>query len=132
MYKTRSRWSFYYSLNRFLQRNLLVLPENDLIYKFMQRLHGFILNWTFLDFLDFYEKKSCKKKKIHQNYLYKQENLDPERIWKYSGKNIKISKPFEPFQVIRNLNFSPSANHAHGDRHFFKTLASNYFSIVRP
>ena len=46
----------------------------------MQRLLGFILNWSFLDFLDFYEKNSCKKKKILQNYLYKQENPDPERI----------------------------------------------------
>ena len=33
-----------------------VLPENDLIYKFMQGLHGFMLNWIFLDFLDFFEK----------------------------------------------------------------------------
>ena len=43
----------------------LLLPENDLIFKFMQGLHGFILNWIFLDFLDFFEENPGKKKKVH-------------------------------------------------------------------
>ena len=30
----------------------------------MKGLHGFILKWTFLNFLDFYEKNPCKKKKV--------------------------------------------------------------------
>ena len=35
--------------------NVLVLPEN--IFKFIQGLHGFIFNLTYLNILDFYEKK---------------------------------------------------------------------------
>ena len=40
----------------------------------IQGLHGFILNWTILNFLDFYEKGLCKKKKVCKNCLDKQEN----------------------------------------------------------
>ena len=49
---------FYHCLHRFPQESEIVLvhPENNLIYKFMQSQHGFILNWTFLKFLDFCEK----------------------------------------------------------------------------
>ena len=38
--------------------NVLVLPEN--IFKFIQGLHGFIFNLTYLNILDFYEKKPRK------------------------------------------------------------------------
>ena len=44
-------------------RTVLVLPQNDLIWKFMKGLHGFILNWTFLNFLDFFWIKTLAKRK---------------------------------------------------------------------
>ena len=40
----------------------------------MEGLHGFILNLTFLNFLDFYEEKNpCKMKKVGLNCFDEQE-----------------------------------------------------------
>ena len=58
-------------------RTVLELLQNDLIWKFVKGLHGFILNGTFLNFLDFYEKNPGKKKKISKNYFDKQQLLLP-------------------------------------------------------
>ena len=44
-----------------------VLPKNDLILKSIQGIYGFILNLTFINFLKFYEKNPCKKKKVSKN-----------------------------------------------------------------
>ena len=44
-----------------------VLPKNDLILKSIQGIYGFILNSTFFNFLEFYEKNPCKKKKFCKN-----------------------------------------------------------------
>ena len=54
-------------------RTVLVLPQNDSIWKFMKGLHGFILNRTFLNSLDLYEKNPCKKKKVGKNCFGEQE-----------------------------------------------------------
>ena len=54
-------------------RPVLVLPQNDLIWKFMIGLDGFILNWIFLNFLYFYEKKAIVEEKICKNCFDKQE-----------------------------------------------------------
>ena len=43
-----------------------------------------------------------------------------KKIENVPEKNIKLSKPFEPFYVIWNLNFSPSANQ--GGQHFLQIL----------
>ena len=43
---------------------VLVPPGKDLIWKFIKSLHSLILNSTFLNFLDFYEKSSCKNEKV--------------------------------------------------------------------
>ena len=74
---------------------VLVLPENDLIQTFNEGLHGFILNWTYLIFFDFYEKNPCKQKKVPINYFDVQEK--PWIFLKIFQKKIKISKPSEPF-----------------------------------
>ena len=54
-------------------RTVLVLRQNDLIWKFMKGLHGFMLNCSFLNFLDVYEKNPCKKKKVGKNRFDEQE-----------------------------------------------------------
>ena len=41
----------------------------------MQGLHGLILNRTFLNFLSFYLKKPCKKKKVRKNCFDEQEKV---------------------------------------------------------
>ena len=46
---------------------VLLLIEYKLILKFTQGLHGFILNSDFLNFLQFNNKKPCKKKKGYKN-----------------------------------------------------------------
>ena len=62
----------------------------------MQRLLGFILNWSFLDFLDFYEKNSCKKKRFSKIIFTNKKILILKEFENIPEKNIKISKPFEP------------------------------------
>ena len=50
---------------------VLVLPENDLIQKFIQDIRGFILNWTFLKFLDFCEKIPLQKEQDSQKLFWR-------------------------------------------------------------
>ena len=69
------------------------------------------MNWTFLNFLNCYENTLVKRKRFAKKFA--------EKIWKCSGKNIKLSKPFEPIFNFQS-EFSPSANH--GGRHFFEIL----------
>ena len=62
-----------------------------LIYKFIQVLHGFALNWAYLNFLDFYEKHRYKKKKVRINYFDEQ-----EKPWIFQEKKAKLWKPSAP------------------------------------
>ena len=70
--------------------NDFVLTENDFILKFIQGLHGFILNWNFLNFPDFYEKSPCKKKKVRKSCLDEQQKSGTslKMLWK-KHKNLK-------------------------------------------
>ena len=70
--------------------NDFVLTENDFILKFIQGLHGFILNWNFLNFPDFYEKSPCKKKKVRESCLEEQQKSGTylKMLWK-KHKNLK-------------------------------------------
>ena len=107
-------------------RTVLVLPQNDLIWKFMKGLHGFIFNWTFLSFLDAYEKNPCKKKKDGKNCFEEQ-----KIPWTYLKIFWKKQKNFKAIWGVlghSKLKFSPSPNH--GGRHFFETLPSNLFSTA--
>ena len=76
-------------------RTVLVLPQNDLIWKFMKGLHSFILNWTFLNFLDFYEKNPCNKKKVGKNCFDKQ-----EKSWTYLKIFQKKHKNFKAIWAV--------------------------------
>ena len=49
------------------------LAEKGLVKNFIYGLHGFILNWIFLNLPDFYEKNLCKKKKVRKNCFDEQE-----------------------------------------------------------
>ena len=74
---------------------VLVLPENDSIWKFIQGLHGFILNWTFFNFLDFCEKNPWKKKKVCIN------NFDEhEKPWTYLKKFQKKKTNFKAIGAV--------------------------------
>ena len=77
MHVTWNCVTFYHYYIEFYKQvtTVLVLPENDLMQKFIQGLHGFILNLTYLNFLDFYEKIPRKKKKVPINYFDEQEKL---------------------------------------------------------
>ena len=62
--------TYYHSLNRFPQATDNCIGNSwkkDLIYKFIQGPHAFILNWTFLSFPDFSWENRCKKK-VCRNY----------------------------------------------------------------
>ena len=77
MYKIRSCVTFYHSFPQG-NGNRISTPENDLIWKVIQGLYGFILNWTFLNFLDFYKKTLLKIKRFTKIVLTNKEN--PEHI----------------------------------------------------
>ena len=66
-----------------------------LIQKLIRDQDGFILNRTFLKFLDFSEKALAKRERFAKIVLTEKRN--PKYILKYSGKKTKISMPFEPF-----------------------------------
>ena len=75
MYEMRSCVTFYL-LNRFPQPNdnctsWIDTSWNDLIQKFVQDIHGFIFNWTFLKFLDFYEKIALYKEQDLQKLFWR-------------------------------------------------------------
>ena len=76
-------------------RTVLVLPQNDLMWKFMKGLHGFILNWAFLNFLDFYEKNPCNKKKVGKNCFDEQ-----EKSWTYLKIFRKKHKNFKAIWAV--------------------------------
>ena len=92
MYKTWSYATFYHSLPQ-ANTNRISTPENDLIYKFIQGLYGFILNLTFLNFLDFYKKNPSKNKKIHKSCFDKQ-----RKSWTYLKK--MCWKKYKTFKAI--------------------------------
>ena len=66
MYKTRCNC---------ISATVLVLAENELIYKFIQGLNVFILNRNISEFL---WKNPCKKKKVRKNCFDEQ-----EKSWTY-------------------------------------------------
>ena len=74
---------------------VLVLPGKDLIWKFIKSLHSLILNSTFLNFLNCYEKSSCKKEKVGKNYFYKQ-----EKSWTYLKMFRKKHKNFKAIWAV--------------------------------
>ena len=78
-------------------------------------LHGFILNWTVLNFLDFYENVPCKKKKVRKNCFDKQ-----EKPWTYL--EIFRNKP-KNFKVIWAVSGHSKPKIFYVGRHFFETLA---------
>ena len=99
MHKTWNCVTFYYSLNRFPPANENPISTSSKWFKMeiYERSTWFHLNWTFLNFLDFYEKKKkiVKRKKLTKIVSTKKKN--PEHIEKFSGKSTQISEPFEPF-----------------------------------
>ena len=98
---------------------VLVLPENIFNIEVYSKSTSFILNWTYLNFLNFHGRHPCKKKEVRINYF--EEQKKPRIFFKIFQKT-KISKPFAPFWTIQNLKFSLSTNH--GCRHFFKSCES--------
>ena len=73
------------------------------------------------------KKTLVKRKTLLKIVLTNKVNSEHIHL-KMFEKNAKISKPFDPFYTIQSLNFFPSANH--DNRHFFDTLAPNYYSAA--
>ena len=119
MYVTWSGVWFYHLWTDFQRQmtTVLVLPENIFNIEVYSKSTSFILNWTYLNFLNFHGRHPCKKKEVRINYF--EEQKKPRIFFKIFQKT-KISKPFAPFWTIQNLKFSLSTNH--GCRHFFKSL----------
>ena len=98
-------------------RTVLVLPQNDLIWEFMKGLHGFISNWTFLNFLNIYGKNPCKKKKGWQKFFRRTRKiLNTLKNFPEKNKNFKAiwaalshSKP-KIFSDIFFKTFVPPTN----------------------
>ena len=67
---------------------VLVLSENDVIYKFIQGLHSFILNWTLVK----RKKKKCKNRFDKQENpgtylkLFPRESNNFKAIWSVLGR----------------------------------------------
>ena len=76
-------------------RTVLVLRQNDLIWKFMKGPHGFMLNCSFLNFLDVYEKNPCKKNKVSKNRFDEQ-----EKSWTYLKIFRKKHKNFRAILAV--------------------------------
>ena len=77
-------------------RTVLVLPQIDLIWKFMKGLHGFILNWTFLNFMDFYEKKKPLQKEKSWEKLFRR----TRKSWTYLKIFRKKQKNFKAIWAV--------------------------------
>ena len=71
---------------------------------FFHGLHGFILNWTYLNFLDFYEKNPCWKKNVPINYFNKQ-----QKPWIFleifQKKKQKIKSHLNRSRLLKTYNF---------------------------
>ena len=92
MYKAWSCVIFDYSFNRFppANENRISTSSKWFIWRFIKGLHGFILSWTFLIFLDVYEKNPRKREKVDKNCFDKQEkSWTYLKIFRKKHKNFK-------------------------------------------
>ena len=96
MYKTRCNC---------ISATVLVLAENELIYKFIQGLNVFILNRNISEFL---WKNPCKKKKVRKNCFDEQ-----EKSWTYLKMFRKKHKNLKTIWAVLG----------HSKPKIFKTLA---------
>ena len=94
------------------------LRQNDVIYKFIQGLHSFILNWTLVK-----RKKKCK------NHFDKQENPGTYlKLFPKESKNFKAN-----WSVLGQSKAKILLSVNHGSQYFFETLASsNIFVALWP
>ena len=92
MYEIWSCVTFYHLFNKFLQPNDNCISTS---WKWFNRediqdIHGFILNWTFLKFLDFYEKIPLQKEQDSQKLLLmNKKNSEHFKIVPGKRKNFK-------------------------------------------
>ena len=91
------------------------LHQNDVIYKFSQGPHNFILNWTLVK-----RKKNCK------NHFDKQENPGTYlKLFPKESKNFKAN-----WSVLSQSKAKIPLSVNHGSQYFFETLASSNILVM--